>query len=62
RRAAEETKAVFPQLRQKIQDALAKLEQQLEQDKGPGDQSTPEDITKAKEAILGAKHALRETA
>ncbi|KAI7297438.1 hypothetical protein KC315_g18454, partial [Hortaea werneckii] len=29
RRAAEETKAVFPQLRQKIQDALAKLEQQL---------------------------------
>jgi len=29
RKALEETKAIFPQLRQKIQDARTKLEQQL---------------------------------
>jgi len=33
-----------------------------EQDKGPGDQSTPEEITKAKDAISQAKTAIRETA
>ena len=32
-----------------------------EQDKGPGDQSTPEDITKAKEAIASALTAIRES-
>ena len=32
-----------------------------EQDKGPGDQSTPEDITKAKEAIAAGLKAVRET-
>ena len=31
-----------------------------EQDKGPGDQSSPEDITKAKEAIAAAMTAIRE--
>ncbi|TKA83673.1 hypothetical protein B0A55_00293 [Friedmanniomyces simplex] len=61
RRGVEETRAIFPQLKQKMQDALAKLEQQLEQDKGPGDQSTPEDITRAKEAIAAALKAIRET-
>ncbi|KAJ9624012.1 tubulin folding cofactor A [Taxawa tesnikishii (nom. ined.)] len=61
RKVLEETKAVFPSLNQRIKDALAKLEQQLEQDKGPGDQSTPEEITKAKEAIAAAKKGIRET-
>lgn len=32
-----------------------------EQDKGFGDQSTPEDITKAKEAIAAGLKAMRET-
>ena len=32
-----------------------------EQDKGPGDQSNPEDITKAKEAIADAMTAIRES-
>jgi hypothetical protein len=32
-----------------------------EQDKGPGDQSSPEDITKAKEAVAAALTAIRET-
>lgn len=33
-----------------------------EEDKGPGAQSTPEDITKAKEAIAAALTAIREAA
>ncbi|KAF7190585.1 Tubulin-specific chaperone A [Pseudocercospora fuligena] len=61
RKALEETNAMFPQLKQKIEDAKAKLEAQLEQDKGPGDQSSPEDITKAKEAIAAALGAIRES-
>ncbi|KAF2862981.1 tubulin binding cofactor A [Piedraia hortae CBS 480.64] len=61
RKALEETQALFPQMKQKIQEALSKLETQLEDDKGPGDQSSPEEITKAKEAIAGALKALRET-
>lgn len=32
-----------------------------EQDKGPGEQSSPEDITKAKEAVADALKAIRET-
>ncbi|KAH0372493.1 hypothetical protein KCU65_g1162, partial [Aureobasidium melanogenum] len=55
-RALEETKAMFPQLRNRIQDSLAKLEQQLEQE-----QNSPEEITKAKEAVASAKKAIRET-
>lgn len=73
---------MFPQLKEKIKDALEKLQAQLvcrplftipaihprlsidnepqEQDKGPGDQSTPEDITRAKEAVAAGMHALRE--
>ncbi|KAK4955089.1 tubulin folding cofactor A [Elasticomyces elasticus] len=59
-RGVEETKAIFPQLKSKMQDALTKLEQQLEQDKGPGDQSSPEEINKAKESIAAALQAIRE--
>lgn len=35
--------------------------EQQEQDKGPGNQSTPEEITKAKEAIAAGLKAVRET-
>ncbi|THW39561.1 hypothetical protein D6D19_02847 [Aureobasidium pullulans] len=56
-RALEETKAMFPQLRKRIQESLAKLEQQLEQ----GEQNNPEEITKAKEAVASASTAIRET-
>ncbi|CAD0018353.1 unnamed protein product [Aureobasidium pullulans] len=51
----EETKAMFPQLRKRIQESLAKLEQQL------GEQNNPEEITKAKEAVASALTAIRET-
>ncbi|GAB7341173.1 hypothetical protein MBLNU457_7468t1 [Dothideomycetes sp. NU457] len=60
KRALEETHKVFPSLHQRIKDAVAKLEQQMEQDKG--DQSSAEEITAAKEAISNAKTAIRETA
>lgn len=51
--AIEETRAVFPSLRQRIADALQKLEDQLEvgQEKG----ATDEEIEKAKEVIAEAK-------
>ncbi|KAL1310923.1 hypothetical protein AAFC00_001148 [Neodothiora populina] len=56
-RAIEETKAVFPQLQQRIKDSLAKLQQQLEQE----EHSSSEDIAKAKEAVAAALQALKET-
>lgn len=51
--AIEETKAVFPSIRQRIADALQKLEEQFEaaQEKG----ATDEEITKAKNMIGEAK-------
>ncbi|KAH0338616.1 hypothetical protein KCU81_g7544, partial [Aureobasidium melanogenum] len=55
-RALEETKAMFPQLRNRIQESLAKLEQQLNQE-----QNDPEEITKAKKTVASAKKAIRET-
>ncbi|KAF2721010.1 tubulin-specific chaperone Rbl2 [Polychaeton citri CBS 116435] len=59
RKALEETKALFPRLRLQIQEARAKLEQQLE-DEGQGGQSTAEEITKAKEAVAASLVAERE--
>ncbi|KAK3674446.1 tubulin folding cofactor A [Recurvomyces mirabilis] len=54
RRAVEETKAIFPQLKLKIEDALSKLEQQLEQES----QGDAENVAKAKEAVAAGKKAL----
>ncbi|KAH0536470.1 hypothetical protein FGG08_006651 [Glutinoglossum americanum] len=53
----EETRAVFPPLKQRIADALAKLEDQLE----AGTESA-EELTKAKDAVAAAKQCIRETA
>ncbi|WPH04878.1 Hypothetical protein R9X50_00777500 [Acrodontium crateriforme] len=58
RKAVEETKAIFPQLKQKITDALARLEQKLEQ--ASGDETPAEEITKAKEAVAAAKTVVCE--
>ncbi|KAK4906115.1 hypothetical protein LTR28_000655 [Elasticomyces elasticus] len=58
-KAIEETKAMFPALRQRIKDALAKLEQQLEKNEGSAD---PAEITKAKEAVASAQKAIRKSA
>ncbi|KAI5209872.1 hypothetical protein E4T39_00387 [Aureobasidium subglaciale] len=56
-RALDETKAMFPQLRNRIQESLAKLEQQLAQ----GEQNSPEEVTKAQDAVASAKNALKES-
>ncbi|PMD15982.1 putative tubulin-specific chaperone Rbl2 [Hyaloscypha hepaticicola] len=58
RTAIEETKAVFPPLRQRITDALAKLEDQLEAGKASG--ASEEEIKKAQEVITSAKEATKE--
>ncbi|KAF2230928.1 tubulin binding cofactor A [Viridothelium virens] len=62
RRALEETKAVFPSLRKRIDEAVAKLEQQLESGKESGDPAPVEEINKAKAAVVEAKKAMREIA
>ncbi|KAK0262242.1 tubulin folding cofactor A [Friedmanniomyces endolithicus] len=58
RRGVEETRAIFPQLRNKLQDALARLEYVLEPDKSTGDQTTPEDIAKGQEAVAAASKVI----
>ncbi|TVY83638.1 Tubulin-specific chaperone A [Lachnellula suecica] len=53
--AIEETRAVFPPLRQRIADAVQKLEDQVE-----AGGATDEEAAKAKEAIKAAKDATAE--
>ncbi|EKD20649.1 uncharacterized protein L3040_006373 [Drepanopeziza brunnea f. sp. 'multigermtubi'] len=53
RAAIEETKAVFPPLRERISDALKKLEDQVETAQSSG--ASEEEIVKAKEVIKSAK-------
>ncbi|KAI9761676.1 MAG: hypothetical protein M4579_000910 [Chaenotheca gracillima] len=60
KRAIDETKAIFPQLRKRIEDGVGKLEQQLEAEQSAGSDSNVEEITKGKQAIADAKAALRE--
>ncbi|GAB7360870.1 hypothetical protein MBLNU230_g0856t1 [Neophaeotheca triangularis] len=57
KKAAEETKAVFPQMKTKITEAKEKLDEQL----ASGEEHSPEEITKAKEAAAAAMTAMRET-
>ncbi|KAI9654349.1 MAG: hypothetical protein M1821_006665 [Bathelium mastoideum] len=59
RKAMEETKAVFPSLRKRTEEAVTKLEQQLEHDK---ESASVEEINAAKDAILSGKKSLREIA
>jgi tubulin-specific chaperone A len=49
---------VFPPLRQRITDALAKLEDQLEAGKAGG--ASEEEVKKAQEVITLAKEATKE--
>ncbi|KAG0650727.1 hypothetical protein D0Z07_2313 [Hyphodiscus hymeniophilus] len=55
RAAIEETKAVFPPLRQRIVDALQKLEDQVQGAQQGG--ASEAEITKAKDAVAQAKKA-----
>ncbi|KAH6666008.1 tubulin-specific chaperone-like protein Rbl2 [Halenospora varia] len=55
RTAIEETRAVFPPLQLRIEDALHKLEDQLERSQGDANEA---EVGKAKEAIESAKKAV----
>ncbi|QIW98558.1 hypothetical protein AMS68_004076 [Peltaster fructicola] len=54
--AADETKAMFPELRQKIEEALSNLERGLSQSKS----DSSEDVASAQEAVNNAKTALKQ--
>jgi tubulin-specific chaperone A len=60
RRALEETKAVFPTLKQKISDAIVKLEHLLAEEGSKGMESDVSQIDAAKEAVSKAKTVVRE--
>ncbi|KAK2623941.1 hypothetical protein QTJ16_006575 [Diplocarpon rosae] len=60
RAAIEETRAVFPPLRERISDALKKLEDQVDAGKSSG--ASEEELTKAKEAIEDAKKTAKPDA
>ncbi|PWY70435.1 tubulin-specific chaperone Rbl2 [Aspergillus heteromorphus CBS 117.55] len=60
RLAVEETKKVLPTLKQKIEDAIAKLDSLLIEEGKKGPESNVEQITAAKEAIAQARKAERE--
>ncbi|GIJ88505.1 hypothetical protein Asppvi_007429 [Aspergillus pseudoviridinutans] len=62
RLALEETKKVLPSLKQKIDEAVAKLESLLAEEGKKGLESNVEQITAGKEAIAKAKTAKREIA
>ncbi|KAK0946982.1 tubulin folding cofactor A [Friedmanniomyces endolithicus] len=60
RRGVEETRAIFPQLRNKLQDALARLEYVLvpANQNGPGSGTTPEEMEKGQVAAAAALKAI----
>ncbi|CAN9213799.1 unnamed protein product [Alternaria alternata] len=62
RQALQETKNVLPGMKIKIEQAVEKLEEELENNKEGGGQASPEEVTKAKEAVEKGKAAMREAA
>ncbi|KAF2802081.1 uncharacterized protein BDZ99DRAFT_469130 [Mytilinidion resinicola] len=60
RQGLEETKNVLPSMRQKIQEALDRLEQELESNKESGGEQDSKQVTKAKSALADAKKAVEE--
>jgi len=59
RQALEETKAVLPSMKKKIEASLASLEELLE---AVGADAPEAEVTKAKEIAAGAKKAIEEAA
>ncbi|MCJ1383279.1 hypothetical protein MMC17_006392 [Xylographa soralifera] len=62
RKGIEETKAMFPELRDRIKAAMERLDLQLEAAQEAGSNSNTEEISKAKEAMAQAKSSYREMA
>ncbi|USP75089.1 hypothetical protein yc1106_02363 [Curvularia clavata] len=60
RQALQETKNVLPGMKIKIEQALEKLQEELENNKDAGGEASTEEVTKAKEAIEKGKAALVE--
>ncbi|CAI6335360.1 unnamed protein product [Periconia digitata] len=61
RQALEETKKVLPTVREKIEQTLEQLEEELENNKDGG-AASPEEVTKAQDAIAAGKKALAQSA
>ncbi|KAL4874619.1 tubulin binding cofactor A [Aspergillus karnatakaensis] len=62
RLALEETEKIFPTLKQKIEETIAKLDSLLVEEGKKGAESNVEQITAAKDAIAKARTAEREIA
>lgn len=62
KKAAEETRRIFPPLRERIKEALEKVEMQLEATQQSGSESNVDEVTKAKEAIALGKRSYTEIA
>ncbi|KAL4807385.1 tubulin binding cofactor A [Aspergillus unguis] len=62
RLAVDETERVFPSLKQKIEETIAKLDSLLTEEGKKGAESNVEHINAAKEAIASARVAEREIA
>ncbi|KAL2872661.1 putative tubulin-specific chaperone Rbl2 [Aspergillus lucknowensis] len=62
RLALEETERVFPSLKRKIEEAIARLNSLLVEEGKKGEESNVEHINAAKEAIANARVAEREIA
>ncbi|MCJ1317348.1 hypothetical protein MMC15_002671 [Xylographa vitiligo] len=62
KKGIEETKAMFPELRDRIKAAMERLDLQLEAAKEAGSNSNTEEISKAKEAMAQAKISYKEMA
>ncbi|MCJ1295572.1 hypothetical protein MMC34_007135 [Xylographa carneopallida] len=60
KKGIEETKAMFPELRDRIKAAMERLDLQLEAAKGAGANSDAVEISKAEEAIARAKTSYKE--
>ncbi|KAF2835084.1 tubulin binding cofactor A [Patellaria atrata CBS 101060] len=60
RKALEETKQVFPTLKEKIKTAVENLNEQLEKNKEAGGEASTEEVTKAHEAVAKGLEAMRE--
>ncbi|EOA84712.1 tubulin folding cofactor A [Exserohilum turcicum] len=60
RQALQETKNVLPAMKIKIEQALEKLEEELENNKEADGAASTDEVTKAKDALAQGKAALQE--
>ncbi|KAH7081497.1 tubulin binding cofactor A [Paraphoma chrysanthemicola] len=61
KQALAETRNVLPSMQTKISAALEKLEEALEVNNEGGAEASPEEVTKAKDAVAKGKEALRQS-